>query len=37
LVGDIEDTVSSIMNKNLRKTSSLQNSEVSTLSLFKTK
>jgi hypothetical protein len=37
LVGDIEDTVSSIMNKNLRKNSSSQNSEVSTISLFKTK
>lgn len=34
LVGDIEDSVSSIMNKTLRKNSSLQNSEVSTLSFF---
>lgn len=32
LVGDIEDAVSHTMNKNLRKHSSVQNSEVSSLS-----
>lgn len=36
LVGDIEDTVSSAMNKNMRKLSSTQSSEVCVIHLFST-